>query len=671
MPSEIISDSLGILDSRDVEYEADFEPLALSDSITVSLEQAVVDGIGLADSASTAVFYEAIATDALGITDSRDVEYEADFDPLELTDSISVSLIAITGAQVTDVLSLSDDVDSAHTPGGENSYTAFITDELGLLDSGQIFGEAQGDPLGITDEIIVTAGVVGPERNVTDALGLLDTTAAIATYGATVVDPVGLLDSVASSSTALTTVTDVLGLLDSVSSQGTLTDSRSDALGLTDTVSSLATTQVAHTDALGLSDSVVVAVSQLSDTTDSLGLTDSVAVTGSTVLVVSDQLGLSDSALPAATRVTTVTDSLGISDSATGVASTARTQTDALGLSDAVLGVANTQAALVDAIGLRDSVAVALSTSVTDSLGLRDGFTVTLQTLVFTETHVTAVEFLGIVDTISVDHTIVGLFRTNIDLLELSDSVTRSGSVARSHTDALGLTDAISVSLGLTVVDSLGLIDEASSTADALPVVTRGLTITDQVLPAVSYERSITDDLNLGTVPTETVGLTVSDVIGLADNVVTDYTHGRVPTDNLVLSDSIAVDVVELGTWVAITSTLSVATIMQVVEVVEVDQVGETSTEVTIEQVVGIAAVAQKLEVMATDQTGSPEGISQDPGIEEVPSTVFAVELGQTFVVTHISQYIEADSVTTIQQVMELEPVSQDMKFIEAIRRES
>lgn len=176
---------------------------------------------------------------------------------------------------------------------GSQSFTATVTDPVGIQNSltGAVVGPYE--PIGISDAIVVASG-----QTVSDAVGILDgeSTALGRTQPA---DGVGISDSIATSVGVSQVATDNVGLLDAASYVYTpggtsFAQTVTDSIGLLDSPVQVSTATQSFTDAIGIPDSASQSSVTSRSQTDAIGLLDSAAITGSATRPQSDSIGETD-----------------------------------------------------------------------------------------------------------------------------------------------------------------------------------------------------------------------------------------------------------------------------------------------------------------------------------------------------------------------------------------
>jgi len=250
---------------------------------------------------------------------------------------------------------------------------------------------------------------------------------------------------------------------------------------------------------------------------------------------VSDGIGVTDARATAKAFVRTLTESIGVADAETRAAIFGRTQNDGLGIQDSTLRVAASVRTLADALGVTDQQIKDQEKTIGDAMGLTDE---ALRTCLLLRT---VAETLGATDTTSYS---LGLQRVIADSLGIVDAVTELQVTLRLVLDSVGITDAtlrtqtvariISENLGLTDVmmqgrwetisDAIGLTDELTRLIDFVRAELETLGLIDSTMKTAGTVRTVADDMTIGdTIIKVMLALrTVSDDVGMTDQMSGD-----------------------------------------------------------------------------------------------------------------------------------------------------
>jgi hypothetical protein len=265
-------------------------------------------------------------------------------------------------------------------------------------------------------------------------------------------------------------------------------------------------------DGLGMTDAVSRACAFARTLMESMGTVDTVGGASVAIRAMSETMGLADSLNKGEVKV--FSDALGIVDSLIRVWEASRSFAETLGETDSLSK--DESKALSDSIGLIDvpvNVSVVLRT-VADSLGLTDNLSLVWEGIR------TLADSLGITDAMSEVFEGSGVFvRTINDGVGLTDSLTSVQTLLRLMSDNLGMADAVASVFAVSriISDSEGITDGV--VLGRMISLSDSLGITDDVTRLVQYLRTQSDAEGLLDSMARVVVAfrTVNDTVGISD----------------------------------------------------------------------------------------------------------------------------------------------------------
>ncbi len=291
-----------------------------------------------------------------------------------------------------------------------------------------------------------------------------------------------------------------------------ITRTVNDSLGITDTRALVREVLRTFDESMGVTDVDSRAWDAIRTEAESLGITDSVTGIKGIIRSVADSLGITDTFSKEETKI--VSDSLGITDAVSRICLVLRTITETLGITDTPSRVWTAVREVADNIGLTDTGMVwSRGIAVGESLGISDD---TVRTSI--------------------------ILRTFAESLGLTDEAVRVCIAIRSFAESLGLTDSREVLFGLLkfIDDDIGLTDTFTKVHIALRTLSETVGLTDAITRVFNINRIISDSEGITDGQALQRLVTVTDSLGVTDDVVKVIDYLRTQEETIGLVDSMA-----------------------------------------------------------------------------------------------------------------------------------
>ena len=359
-----VTDPVGVTDAtspaKDIPRSVT-DPVGVTDTVTpvLTAERTVTDPVGVTDDTTPAKSATAEPTDPVGVTDTPTSEHRTSVAELGLSDPTAGDPLVDTGHIVRykarsvtggdlriglyDGALLIEEWDQTLTATLREyertlaaANVATITDYNDLrvrLQGISTFGEI---PRVSWIAIEVPAGAAGGDtaEEVTDPVGVTDTTTRVVDTARTVTDPVGVTDATAPAKAIPRTVTDPVGVTDDTTPAKAIAVEITEAVGVTDDTSRVHDAARDIVELVDVTDTTTKAEDNAENVIDPVGVTDDTTRVADAGREQTDPVGITDSTTFVLAIQKTVTDPVGVTDDTTRVHDAARTPTEAIGVTD-------------------------------------------------------------------------------------------------------------------------------------------------------------------------------------------------------------------------------------------------------------------------------------------------------------------------------------------------
>lgn len=333
-----------------------------------------------------------------------------------------------------------------------------------------------------------SGGGTNHEVDLTDNVGVTDTTATARAVVLALADNVGVNDTLASQLAAIRTVANTVGVTDTLSTllQQLVSVLLQDNVGVADAANITATYLRGIADTVDVTDEVATAVGYAIELSDNVGVNDAITKTLVYFIALSDTVGVTDALDSLVFQLVSVSlsDNVGVTDTATRVATLLRAVQDNVGITDVQTAIGTYIRTIADTAGVTDAInaGLALVVQLAATVGITDDITALSAGLV------TA----SISDTVGVTDTATKAHFARIVLQEtlgVTDSVTRAAEFVRQLLDTVDVDDDLARRLEkfVSLVDTVGVTDEVDTAfiTDKLVDFAESVGVSDAVIAQV------------------------------------------------------------------------------------------------------------------------------------------------------------------------------------------
>lgn len=509
-----LDDSVTVADA--VLYTVTFEraradTVTASDSVSVALDfsRLATDSVATVDTVATSLAYARATSDSVSVDDVAALTIEA-----SVTDSIAVvdavSTARVVSIAVDDVALVSDAVTT------ELSFLRTLNDTVSSSDTVTVveaFSRALSDAVSAADSVLVERTAVVAEGDTVSVVDAL-TPSLVASRAAS--DVVDIVDAVTAALVFTRAVSDAVGVSDELARVVWFARSADDALVVTDEVSASRATDVTASDSVAVADQLVVTRELERTQSDAISATDAVTRVHVADRTLSDSIATSDTASSGVEKLVSASDAIDVADTLVVALAFARQTDDGVSVADTLSREHDASRTTADAIATVDAltVGVAAALQLSDAIALDDLLAVALAFNRSTD------------DAVSVADAIDGILSVSFDV-SLSDTASTSDSVEIACAYARDLSDAVTLT-ELVEIEQQG----------------REIDVSDALIVVDTLARSLEVDKLL------------SDSLAASDSLGAVRVLGGGTQDVIAVGDSIAADILKIGTDVLITTDL-------------------------------------------------------------------------------------------------------------------